>query len=600
MPRNPVITLFLVLLLIPCHTYSRQRTLEISGLKIYTEMELADILNIDHYEDGRMSAKEVIDSIVAFYSNNGYTLVKIYVFENSDTALRIYVDEGALGKIIFYNMDDFTTIFLKIVFRFPNKIFNKYVAEENISKLKKIRSWKNIDYKLWPMKEYDLSIFQLDRELNLPLLGKKVLPFFDRYSPRYDLIVLISKSIAPVPIDEQLKDLDLGKFDGGKDGKDDTKKEIKKKDSKTKKRVLNKFDYGLKVHFYKGFIPYLKYSHLGMLASLDFFMAETSLGVMYGIDRKFKRPPRITYFNFNASYFFTPTFRDIFTPLVRLDVFRSKTGRPDLGLIEYNFTTINALFAPGITLLSKINTYIGLGIENVFFESSKLNYLKLTPVDPISVLLGRDPIKEFQQFRQTIRFFNEIKKRVEIYPYVQFGVIYDFTQHIARAYELRKNRIRKEIAATYDFYFFRQMFHQFRVMGYFEYEFKDRSIYSGILTYQLILNDPPFYHESSVTSLAFKGLNGKLYFSKNVLAQSNEYRVSVYRDFIYIGVFFDMTLFEGSGRDLKGAQFAFVGGPTARVLFLDHFELYLQYGWDYLVSTRKSKGYFYFNIQNKW
>ena len=600
MPKTLPIALLLFLLLIPCQIFSRQRTLEISGLKIYTEDELDDILNLDLYEKGRMSAKEVIDSIVAFYSNNGYTLVKIYVFENSDTALRIYVDEGALGKIIFYNMDDFTTIFLKIIFRLPHKIFNKYVIEENVVKLKKMRSWKQIDYVLRPVKEYDLSLFQLDRELNLPLLGKKVLPFFDRYSPRYDLIVVISKGGTTVLTAEQLKDLERMAIDRGKDSTGATKAGDKKDDKKRKKKYLNKFDYGLKVHFYKGFIPYLKYSHLGMLASADFFMAETSLGVMYGIDRKFERPPRITYFSFNANYFFTPTFRDVFTPLVRLDVFRSRTGRPDLGLLEYNFTTLNALFAPGITVLSKINTYIGLGIENVFFESSKLNYFKLTPVDPISLILGKNPLQELQQYRETVRFFNEIKKRIEVYPYAELGFVYDFTQHIAKAYELRKNRLKKEIAAVYDFYFFKRAFHQFRVLGYFDYEFKDRSIYSGILTYQLILNDAPFYHEAPVSSLAFKGLNGMLYFSKNILAVSNEYRISVYRDFIYIGVYFDMTLFKGSGRDLKGTQFAVVGGPTARVLFLDHFELYLQYGWDYLISTRKSKGYFYFNVQNKW
>ncbi len=596
MPQTPIIASFLILLFIPCHTFSRQRTLEISGLKIYTEDELIDILKLDLYEEGGMTAKEVIDSIVAFYSNNGYTLIKIYVIENSNTALRIYVDEGALGKIIFYSMDDFTTIFLKITFRLRHKIFNKYAVEENVSKLKKMRSWKQIHYKLKPVKEYDLSLFQLDRELNLPLIGKKVLPFFDRFSPRYDLLVVISKSIVPVPIDEQAKDLELNKIDGGKDATGD----IKRGDKKAKKKFLNKFDYGLKVHFYKGFIPYLKYSHLGMLASMDFFIAETSLGVMYGIDRKFKRPPRLTYFNFNAAYFFTPTFKDIFTPLVRVDVFRSKTARPDLGLLEYNFDTINAMFAPGITLLSRINSYLGMGVETVFFENSKKNYFKLTPVDPINLILGRNPFQELQQYRETIRFFNDVKKRIEVYPYVEAGVMYDYTRKIAKAYELRKNRLRKEIAAVYDFYFLKRTFHQFRILGFFDYEFKDRSIYSGIVTYQYIFNNPPFYHEAPVTNLAFKGLNGMAYFSRNILSQSNEYRISVYRDFIYIGVFFDMTLFEGSGRDVKGPQFSFVGGPTARILFLDHFELYLQYGWDYLLSTRKSKGYLYFNVHNKW
>ena len=109
-----------------------------------------------------------------------------------------------------------------------------------------------------------------------------------------------------------------------------------------------------------------------------------------------------------------------------------------------------------------------------------------------------------------------------------------------------------------------------------------------------------FYQEQSVSNQAFKGLQVWAYHSRNALSQSNEYRISMYRDFLYIGAFFDMTLFEGTGRDVKGAQFGFVGGPTGRVLLFDHFELYLYYGWDFLVSTRKSNSYFYFNIQNKW
>ncbi len=103
------------------------------------------------------------------------------MIEKTDASLEIYVDEGALGKIIFLNMDDFTTIYLKITFRFKNKIFNIKTITENIRKLKKGKRWKEITYELKPVKEYNNSFFQLDRELNLPLIGKKHLPIFDKY-----------------------------------------------------------------------------------------------------------------------------------------------------------------------------------------------------------------------------------------------------------------------------------------------------------------------------------------------------------------------------------------------------------------------------------
>ena len=56
------------------------------------------------------------------------------------------------------------------------------------------------------MKEYDKSFFQLDRDLNLPLIAKKALPFFDRYSPQYDLIIIFSKYINPYTTDDKIID----------------------------------------------------------------------------------------------------------------------------------------------------------------------------------------------------------------------------------------------------------------------------------------------------------------------------------------------------------------------------------------------------------
>src|SRR4030042_1170124 len=333
MPRFSA-TLLVPLLFLSINAFPQQRTLEISGLRNYTENELFEILNLNRYEEGTMTAKEVADTIITFYSEKGFSLVKVYVIENSETVLKIYVDEGALGKIIFLNMDDFSTIYLKIVFWFKNKIFNVNTVNENIEKLKKGKRWKEITYQLKPVKEYDTSIFQLDRALDLPLIGKKQLPFFDTYSPRFDLLVIFSKSDIPDSI------IDTTDSKGGSGPKDR---------KKGKKLVFNKFNYGLKGPFYKGLIPYLKYYQLGLISNRDFFMGETSVGIMYGIDRKFKRPPRETYFHLNLNYFFTPTFKDIFTPLIRADLYQSQSARPDLGLLEYNFLILNTMLEPGIT-----------------------------------------------------------------------------------------------------------------------------------------------------------------------------------------------------------------------------------------------------------
>lgn len=205
MAKRAAISL-LIFLCLPHASLPNQRTLEISGLKIYTEDQLYSLLNLERYERGRMTSKEVTDAIISFYSGSGYTLVKVYLIEETDSFLKIYVDEGALGKIIFLNMDDFTTLYLKIVFKLKNKIFNYYAVEENIEKLKRGKRWKYVTWQLKPVKDYDASLVQIDRALNLEIMRKMKLAFFDRYSPRYDLIIIFTRGDIP-----ELEDKTLGR-----------------------------------------------------------------------------------------------------------------------------------------------------------------------------------------------------------------------------------------------------------------------------------------------------------------------------------------------------------------------------------------------------
>lgn len=578
---------------------SQQRSLEIKGTKNYTEDELIEQLGLDAFERGRMDSKEVINAITSFYSQNGYTLLKIYIIEHTDEKLSLYIDEGALDKIVFLNMDDFSTIYLMFAFRLKNKIFNIKTIEKNIEKLRKFRPWKNIVYQLVPTKEYDSSLFQIDRELNLPLAGKFLFPLFDRFPPRYDLIVYVKKDLVPEEIQNIIKNSEKDKNTTGAvnaSARGELGKEAKRRHILP---TLNRIDLGIKVHFYKGFIPFIKYYHLGLIAPGDFFNAESSVGIMYGIDRKFKRPPRETYASLHCNYFLPPALKDYFTPHVRFFTYHSRAARPDLALASYNFLVVNGMLAPGITLLSKINMYIGLGTETVFFYNSNVFWWKLATYSPTDILLN-NPQKQIETLKKTLRLLSEIEKRADVYLYAEGGIIYDFAKRGSQIYELRKNRLKKELAFIYDYFFLKQPFHRINANAYFDHEFKDRSIYSGILSYHYTFTSTPFYQEASVSNPAFKGLNATSYFTRHMLCQSNEYRVSMYRDVLYVGVFFDMTLFEGSGHDLTGAQFAISGGPTFRILLLDHFELYLHYCWDLLASTKKSKQYFHFNLQNRW
>lgn len=598
MHKFAILYLIIVIFLFSSSSYSNHRFLEISGLKIYSEEQLYTLLRLDRFERGAMTSQDVINAIISFYSLNGYTLVKVYIIDDSTASLRIYVDEGALGKIIFLNMDDFTTLYLKVVFRLKHKVFNYYSVVDNVEKLKKGKRWKYVTWQLKPVREYDSSILQIDRALNLEIMRKMKLVFFDRYSPRYDLIIIFTKVDIP-----EVDDRSLGrdkKSDSQSPGGNTPPGAEKNQNGKKKKIMLNKVDYGLKINYYNGLIPYLKYYHLGLLSAGDYFVAETSVGIMYGLDRKFKRPPRETYFNFGLIYFFTPTFKDIFTPLLRINLYQSKAGRLDLGLLEYNYLLLNVMFAPGITLLSRLNIYTGVGAEMAFLFNSKYSHFVASLFLPPDIVFGNDLFKKLKAIKKLNDFKREVSDHTEVYAYLEAGTMYDFSKKSGKVYELRKNRLKKEIGFAYDFYFLEDSFHTIKLLGAYDHEFKDHSIYSTSLAYQFTFSDTPFYHEISVSNLSFMGLQRMAYFSKHVLSQANEYRISVYKDFLYVGIFFDMTLFEGLGRNLKGAQFGFVGGPTLRVLVLDHFEFYLQYGWDYLVSTRTNQGYLFFNLYNKW
>ena len=120
------------------------------------------------------------------------------------------------------------------------------------------------------------------------------------------------------------------------------------------------------------------------------------------------------------------------------------------------------------------------------------------------------------------------------------------------------------------------------------------------MDYTKILKHPPFYHEEGVSNSRFRGFMGDSYHSRKLIIRtSNEYMISIYRDFIYGGLFLDMTHFKGSGYDLSGNQYGFVTGISGHFIFLDHFEFNIYYGRDYLFSTNETNPNIYFELQKK-
>jgi hypothetical protein len=631
------ITLIISLLFTAASAYSNDKGVRIYGTKVYNEIDIIDVLNLGRYTYGIITAEQVIKIIEKFYNDRGYTLAKAQIMYQRPLSLTVYVDEGRLDKIIFINIDDISTIYLKVRFRLKNKIFNIHTINDRLIMLRRHRRWKNAFYQLKKSRDYSASLFQLEGEFNLPYLGKRALPFFDKFAPKYDLIIFLSKSYNPL-LSDSFSDNSLVDSQGiikndnlsDKNTESNTasiieklKKNYKKGDTQfseedlkkladliEKKQIkLYRFSYGLKLHYYKGFIPFIRYSHLSILGKGDYLNAYTSAGIYYGIDGEFAKVPRVTYTEFKSYYMFHPTLQKIFTPHLQIGFLTSRASRPDLGIYLYNFYIINAMLAPGITLLSKVNMYTGIGIQTVTFKNSVVNfaykyytYYMITDPNIVYQYFRTNPIDEARRATNRMELLKSIEKRTDVYNYLETGFIYNFVKknHLNPI----QDNLKKEIAVAYDFYFLKNIYHKLRVMAVFEHEFSNKSIYSGRLTYQYIFTKPPFFEELPVHSQTFKGFRKRFSFTRNGLSQSNEYRISINREHLYIGAYLDWTMFEGSGNDgrndLKGPQFAFVAGPTGRILLIDHFEFYIYYGWDHLFSKKQTGQNIYFNMYNRW
>jgi len=599
-------------------SFSAQRSLKISGLKIYTEEGLVRLLDLKRYETYDMSAEAVIYYIRSFYREQGYAIAEIYIIEKTDELLSLYVDEGRLNKILYLNLDDVNTLWTRWKFGLKKNIYNEKILRENCEALKKRRKYAEVRYKLKPAKSFDGSFFQLDRELNLPVIGKSRFPFMNDYGARYDLEISDEKYIPILSENTTLK-----------------MENINLEEIKKSRVTLNRFDFGLKFIYWLGLIPYVKYFHINLFTPGDGLKLGSDLGVMYGLDGKFRTPPRISFYKIDMFYLFTPTFYEYFTPFIRGAFYRSRASRTDLDLLQYDYRLINVLFAPGITLLSKMLIHAGVGEEFMTQMNSKSYPVKYY----FANLMCRNlPYPLGPIILPAPKYYIHFKEQTSYYTFIESGIAFNIKP------ERLGNPVKQSMILVYNYYHGMTKFHKFRYNSHFDFEFSNRGIYTIKLDYKfmtdfnsrrfekysefgnmfesiyglnygyllrllygnyLVRKNLPFHHEANVSSMEFKGYMRRGYYTRNIFSFSNEYKISVYREFIYLGLYNDYTVFQGSGYNLPiKFHYATAWGPTIRVLLLDQFEFYFYYGWDLPlrkgVKTRDIKDNYTFNLYKKW
>ncbi|MDY6969014.1 MAG: hypothetical protein SVR08_10240 [Spirochaetota bacterium] len=497
-------------------------------MKIYTQQYLIQKLKLKKLYKNRSQYKYVSNSIKKFYLKKGYSLVKTYFINETRNFLSIHVDEGRLEKIVFHNINSIDIIRIKYEFNLQDKIYNKYRIKKEIKRLKKKFDFKSIHERLTPSKKFDNTLFQLNRKFELPLLGETQIPFIEKNVPRYDLEII-----------------------------------IKKKPTSRAREI----SYGFKTSYIHGLIPFVKYPYPNFISKRDLLASGASMGIYYGLDGNFTEYPRMKYIEAHSNYYFPPTLKKFFTPLIKGQVYNSKSSRSDLGLSQYNYLQFRGILVPGITILKKLKIFFGYGIERVYIQDTK-----------------NDDDAEYNEV---------IEPHVDNWQFIESRIVLNLIPWSI------KRMMKRKFSLKYNYYMNNKSFHEIIIKGETGFYFKNNDIYLLKMDYTKILKHPPFYHEEGVSNSRFRGFMGDSYHSTNLIRISNEYMISLYRDFIYGGLFLDMTRFKGSGYDLSGNQYGFVTGISGHFIFLDHFEFNIYYGRDYLFSTNETNPNIYFELQKK-
>lgn len=344
---------------------------------------------------------------------------------------------------------------------------------------------------------------------------------------------------------------------------------IKVKQQKAKKiKKKSYIGFKLKTTYSKGFIPKIKYYTKNVCKKGDKTEIGASVGILYGIDGNFSSPPTATFYQLDGKYHLPKFKRFNFIPFIDGLIYKSNASRKDLGLLKYSYLLLRTTITPTFEIQKFLKIHIGLGSET-------LNPYK-SEIDPeSSFIIKKSETLDTYYFLTTGLSFELIPIRV--------GSV-----------------IKKNSKITYRKFSRDNSFSSFEFINLYDFELKNKDIYSLAFKTNFYWGTVPYHHEIPVSNGTFKGFYGLSFHTRGQFSFSNEYRISIYKDFIYTGLFTDMVIFKGSGYDLTGAQCGVVTGPTLRFLILDQFEASIYYGQDFLFSQKSTHGNILFNISKKW
>ncbi|MCL1865551.1 MAG: hypothetical protein FWF73_07050 [Spirochaetes bacterium] len=536
--------LVLILLLTEIHGQTIKK-LTIKGLKIFTEDEIYSHLNLKRFDDEEISISQVIYEIENFYKENGYSLVKVYsTIVKSDKRYELFVDEGKIGKIIIHDINNYHLLKFKQIVKIPKRIYNSEVINQNLKKLQKEFPKFDISVNVLKTPDYESNILQLDREFKrIKALGRFDVNFLTRYAAPNDLHFFVA--------DKDDKDFLYIK---------NTKIEVK-------------FHYA----FPSTIIPQVFFNRDHTFFEKDYFKSVFSIGYDFVFKELIKKDPSFSKFVPHEMSFaeFKYEYKiglidienDFFGPLVNGKLYRSHTSRGDLGITRFDYSYVRTVLAPEWAMIKNFNIYAGLGVEELSIKNTIIDYQK----------------DRYLEAKDTTCYSNFAEVRLKFDPIkINIG-----------------NKIDRYVILTYTNYFYGSKFKQLELSSIYETEFDNLSILSLSLKGFKLFGKPEFYRSEEVSDKYFLGFIGE-YYTNNKIAISSEYRFSIYRDLLYIGAFFDSTIFKPEGYIISGTKFGIGYGPTARLLVYDQYQLIVYYGFDVLYPDKHSGFNLNIKFSRRW
>lgn len=115
----------------------------------------------DAPKDPKARGRWLEDTLEDFLHASGYELASVVAVPR-ENRYELIIDEGRLDKIIFRNVDPWTTVQLIFLLELPGKVFNRDLVERGLQRVREKMSVRSVTYEVVPLDEPEHQRLQID------------------------------------------------------------------------------------------------------------------------------------------------------------------------------------------------------------------------------------------------------------------------------------------------------------------------------------------------------------------------------------------------------------------------------------------------------